>query len=73
MTWNIKKKFNLSNFKKGLLQKFTFFFYLTGKADRSLFVNPDDLGDAIVPDGMVGPTASTGSTGPAGPLHKRLF
>ena len=50
--------------KNNLLQIFIFF-YLTGNADKSLFVNPEDPGDVVLPEGVAGPTACTDPTGPS--------
>ena len=56
---------SMLNFKKNFVAEFFFFFYLTGNADKTLFVNPEHPGDVVVPEGVVGPTAQTGHTGPS--------
>ena len=48
------------NFKTSLLQIFIFSFYLTGNADKSLFVDPENPTDVILPDGAAGPSDPTG-------------
>ena len=44
------------------MQIFTFFFYLTGNANKSLIIDLEDHGDVVVPEGAVGPSSHSGPT-----------